>query len=105
MKAYEILSQPDAWTKGRYAETRNGDTCNPRSETAVRWCMLGAIDRAMEEQPDCAYRNAVMKVATYLREALHVQVIADKTNIISHWNDAPERTAEDVIDVLRKLDL
>ena len=45
-RAYQLIENPDHWT--RFADARNasGAACSPGSEDAVRFCARGAVYRA-----------------------------------------------------------
>ncbi|MES2055782.1 MAG: hypothetical protein V4564_07590 [Pseudomonadota bacterium] len=50
--ARAVIEKPEAWTRRAYAKTANNrQTRSPLSENAVRFCVLGAICRAVGE-PD-----------------------------------------------------
>ena len=38
-----LLSDESKWTKEYFAWDSDGDMCDPRSEEAVCWCLLGAL--------------------------------------------------------------
>jgi hypothetical protein len=96
MKAYELLSGPEKWTKGRLAADRDGDSCGPLSDRATCWCISGALIRCYGKQ--C---SAVMSVNAALRNR---RMMKD-TDVVPDWNDAPERTYEEVVGLLRELDI
>lgn len=45
-EARELIADPERWTRGAGARDANGSSVHPRAEEAVRWCAIGAIDRA-----------------------------------------------------------
>ena len=92
VKVHELLSSPDSWTK--YVMARNNDyyTVQPNSTEAVRWCILGAIYHCYGGRTNDAGILAVIK-------------ISQTVGVISTWNDAPDRTYEDVRDLCLKLDI
>lgn len=80
----EMLSEPEMWVKGRYAETLHGGR--------VAHCLGGAVLAVTHQNTD------------HLREAINRDLAAKVgTPIIPLWNDAPERTHSDVIQVLDEL--
>ena len=69
------------WTQGVYARDANGLEVPARDSRAVCWCAMGAIDAVTGADPDpgCAI--------------VALSAIVDE---IPDWNDATERTAEEV---------
>jgi hypothetical protein len=45
MKAYELLNSPDAWCQGSAAEAAQGRRVPALDSRAVKWCVLGAIQK------------------------------------------------------------
>lgn len=92
MKAYELLSQPDAWTQGVWARDADGNSCKCQSEKAKSWCTIGAIIA-------CYGTDAVQ-----LRELTHY--LKNRYNLsITAWNDNPRRTVTEVTTILKELDI
>ncbi len=89
MKAYELLATPDKWTKGAFARDRFGEVVEANSPDAVCFCIHGAMGRC--------YRGYSEQL-DQLRAKLDVAVVMD-------WHDAPERTHEEVLAVLKELDI
>jgi hypothetical protein len=90
MKVRELLDKPEKWTKGWWARDSKGrmvifDT------TAVSWCLVGAIE-------ECYSYSERRAIDLKVQEALLV-------SRIDIWNDAPERTFEDIKDLVEKLDI
>lgn len=92
MKAHELLSSPEKWTKGVGARDAAGQPATA-DETAASWCMLGAIH--------CCYPDSSRERAdlfSRLKERLG-------SIHLSAWNDAAVRTYDDVVGLLRELDI
>jgi hypothetical protein len=93
MKAYELLSDESKWAKKSYAYETTGGPCDPRSETACSWCVMGAIERCyFDGNMSRRHMDAIYKVET-------------KVGSVPIWNDAKERTYEEVIALLKELDI
>jgi hypothetical protein len=93
MKAYELLSDESKWAKKSYAYEATGGPCDPRSETACSWCVMGAIERCyFDGEVTGMYLDMITKVKR-------------KVGRIPEWNDAKETTYEEVIAVLKELDI
>lgn len=45
MKVHELLTDETKWCKGDLARNSRGRTVSPKDDTAVCWCMLGAMLR------------------------------------------------------------
>jgi hypothetical protein len=84
MKAYELLDSPAKWTKGGTARDVAGNIVDHADKDAVCWCVLGAVWK-------------IGGFATELYDRLGDCVV--------DWNDAPERIYEEVIAVLKELDI
>lgn len=91
MKAWELLSKPGAWTKGTFAKNVQGIMRNSLDSDACCWCAMGAISRCYTESPS------------------GTQPFIDKLSLrighIPSWNDHPDRTQEDVVSILKELDI
>jgi hypothetical protein len=92
MKAHELLSSPDKWCKGANALSESGASVNDSSPGACKWCVNGALRKC--------YPSLMERGSLY-----HKLWIATETMILSEWNDAPERTWQEVHDLLVKLDI
>ena len=89
LEAAALLIEPEgAWTQGVIAADADGGETGPVSPDARCWCMEGAIERVT-----AGYNNraAFEAVRDYL--GLH---------FIHEWNDEPQRTQSEAVDILRK---
>jgi hypothetical protein len=91
IKAAELLeSNPTAWTQRRLARTAEGNVTSPRNPNACSWCALGAIAKVQNlSEASQMYDPAAKLLASHL------------CCTVAYWNDAPERTREQVIEKLR----
>lgn len=97
MKLHELLSDPSRWTKGATARNSIGNIVSSYDPTAVCFCLIGAIFRIYPDD----YPNAFNE-----RVAIHKQLEGRLSNHdIVGWNDAPERTHEEVLALLKELDI
>lgn len=107
MKIRELLSTPDRWTSGCTARTAEGwpvaalDYSGPLAlhHLARSWCLLGAIDKCYPVPSDA---TAVVKkvfgaLAPKMRMGPEVAII--------RWNDAKDRTFEEVKKLVDELDV
>lgn len=88
MKAYELLSEPRNWAKYSLAYHEDGK-CDPSDFRAISWCMVGAILKCYPDKDQ--YVKALDKVC---------DVVGPN---IGWFND--KNTYEDVVGLLRKLDI
>jgi hypothetical protein len=85
--ADEIEQHPERWTQGAYARDKDGtDVGLDRSADAVCWCALGLT-----------FRDEVDRTTLY---AVVESIITERS--VSHWNDAPGRTAAEVAAAFRR---
>jgi len=87
--AADLISKPGAWTQRSLA--RNGDhsVCSPNSSAACSWCAIGAIWAT-------THQSFLRRDAQAMAEALLPR------NSLADYNDAEDRTAEEVASFLRK---
>ena len=89
MKAYDLLDSPEKWTKGKYARNKAGELADIKEGAC--WCVDGALTLCYSG--DSEYYKARKR----LRNVVGFSIIG--------WNDAPERTFEEVQAALRKADV
>jgi hypothetical protein len=99
----DLLANPNAWRKGGYAGHRLGEPdTSPNGEWSVIaeagvysaaancWCLLGAIDRVINDGP-CS--DLGLAVRAEIRKTIRVNSLHD-------WNDAPQRSHDDVLSAI-----
>jgi hypothetical protein len=102
MKAWELLDSPEKWTQGTSARNVFGQPVPSTDPSAVCWCASGAIG--------CCYPTAYQPSGTFpiharLANYLAKQPYRPESGTISLWNDDPRRTYEEVVAVLKELDI
>lgn len=90
MKAYELLEQK-GWCKGAPARDKKGFVTGYLSDDAAYYCILGALTKCY----------GIPMVFT-LKEKIYAET---KVMDITTWNDDPKRTKEEVINLLKSLDI
>lgn len=86
--ARAVIEKPESWTKGYYAKAEDRTWTISNGPKAVCFCSIGAIEKATGK---VHYGGGWPFEAEYmLRRAADVSNIAD-------FNDAPERTHEEVL--------
>lgn len=129
MKAYEIVkiarhrleAQPEIWAQGAFAYVGpTGDelSCEPNDPRASHFCLAGLILNTGttifhellflgdEGVPVTVFRNQELhgKIFDTLETLVPPSSNSDVVGYdsIASWNDAPERTVEEVIELLKK---
>jgi hypothetical protein len=98
MKAFELLEKY-GWCQGRMAKDELDLTCRPVDTTAISFCAVGAILRK--------HSVKTFNLAAYS----DIGKAKEKLEFLGHegclitWNDCPERTKEEVIALLKELDI
>ena len=93
MKIKELFTDSSKWTKGSLARDKNGDLTSYYSSDAVCFCLHGAIYKCYEDFGD---KSSI--ITNKIRKEI-------KRYSISGWNDAEERTFEEVKNLVEKLDI
>lgn len=96
MKVKELLSSKEKWTQGAYARTADGQDCHHNDERAVAWDLTGAIWRC--------YTHWETKESGVVFQKV-VDKVGDAQGSILSWHDAPERTYEEVKQLVDALDI
>lgn len=89
MKVHELLDAPEKWTQAAYAKNAQGERVEYCEPEAVCWCLEGAMMR-------CYGADFIKKLAT---------VETHLSSEITHWNDQPSRTFEQVRAIALELDI
>jgi hypothetical protein len=98
MKAYELLSEPSRWTKGTLARNSEGYATNVNGPTACSFCLVGAIEHCYPVPI-----KKLLDIVQQVKDELAIQ--APNFEFIGQWNDHPDRTHKEVVDLLKKLDI
>ena len=97
VKPSELLEDPGAWCQEWPAMTAQDIGCPVDVDRAVKWSIDGALNRCTETQE--AYDAALLAVCTAIgKPGWGADQLAD-------WNDAPDRTHREVIEVLKRAGL
>lgn len=85
------------WCKSHLCATADGHRCTQDDPRAVKWSLLGAIDRAEES---LIVRYGI--TAAWDARAIAVRRVQEECAAVnlSEWNDAKERTVQQVLKVL-----
>jgi hypothetical protein len=94
-KAWKLI-EATGWCQGESAKDDRGRSIYARHPQACSFCLMGAIDLVYDVGN---YSKAFIKVL----EA--VNKLEQKRTYVSEWNDDPERTKEEVVNLLKGLDI
>jgi hypothetical protein len=83
------IAGPEAWTQGVLARDTAGVAVDPTNPDACRWCAEGAVVAATGQQ---TFEEASDRCLAYLRASCGEAALFA-------WNDAPERSHEEVLEV------
>lgn len=91
MKIYELLEKPEAWCQNAYSYNHNKEKVRYNSPSAFSWCLHGAVDNVYEG----------------FDSFLILQKICDRIHPlgIAEWNDNPNRTHSEVLNLCKELDI
>ena len=84
----------EGWIQGDMAENEFGDSVGALDPSATRWCVIGAITVA-------GGRDIDMQTDTPGLRALKELEHSVGGSIITEWNDACDRSIEDVVNLLQ----
>lgn len=90
MKIRELLSDESKWTQKHLARDADSNPVIPQDDTAVSFCLMGAMDRCYPHNRD--NHRVYRKVAREVEQ-------------VGTWNDAPDRTFADVQALVTRLDI
>ncbi len=94
MKAYELIEKPGTWNKGAYRITSLTGEVESR-------CASGALrDAYLEDQ--AVFEELYNLVCNKISEE---ELAYCKGITLCNWNDAPERTQEEVVALLKEVEL
>lgn len=91
MKVKDLLTNETKWTTDYAARNMIGNEVSYKDPSACCWCMIGAIQRCYG--PSVA-EDIMIKVRTHLG-----------TRFITHWNDDPIRSFQDVRNLVETLNI
>lgn len=100
-KARELISKPEAWTKGSFARDAEGRTVRDiNDDRATCWCLLGAVSKSTRDlsMGNQEYRDArfCLRCAVGARCGLGD---ADSPLTTASFNDDPHTTHADILAV------
>lgn len=103
MRAWEIIEQ-NGWCQRVPARDGDGNMVDALSDQAVSFCVIGAIWRNYGLNADTVIEKVAARVATPKQRSKPYYALL-LNSIVGGWNDTPNRTKEDVISLLKELDI
>ena len=88
---------PKTWTQGSYGRDYNGDPAGPQGGFATSWCILGAASKVYPGFNDHKRQEILVRLKRY--------AVVHGFGSISGWNDAPNRTFEEVKALVKELNI
>lgn len=89
MTLQELYTDASRWTQHTWTRDQHGNDTQIMSPSAVCWCLSAGVMLCYPDTNDSAtVRQKIMNKIGML---------------ITEWNDAPERTAEDILNLVTEL--
>ena len=82
------------WCQGSYALTKSDKLCSPRSRLAMKWDIVGAFNRIINNP---SFNKDWSVILNTFKKYIPDQYV-------SNWNDDKSRTKEEVITLARKIE-
>lgn len=99
MKVKELLSDKSKWIKNVFAKNKEGDEVNYHDPTAYSFCLAGAVRRCYSETEEVFH-----DISLQISIKTHQDITQWNWSIVQ-WNDDPERTFEEVKELVEELDI
>ena len=89
MTVAELLEKPENWCRKYYAEDANGIRTKPENQSAVRWCVIGAIRKC------------------YFGQTQQIEAETKLTKVtgtwnLSLWNDCLSTTHQKMLEAVKE---
>lgn len=93
MKIKDLLTDESKWVQQTYALDEVGNNVYSNNPNATRWCLVGALYRCYGDS------------STVLSVIYRKVYTAIGNQLISEWNDDPDRTFADIKHLIDTLDI
>jgi Fe-S-cluster formation regulator IscX/YfhJ len=114
MKVRDLLTDSSKWTQGALARDASGEPCRPNGDIARQWCILGALTRIYGDTVDFvdateALGQVIQNLDNYDDDDYVVGEDVDWYAVLEDeiwaWNDDPERSFSEVLEVLERANI
>ena len=104
-KAHKLLSSPQTWCQQSPAEDRQGNRLQALDPRAVKWCALGAIQKASPPSGWGDAMDRVLLALSYSETGLAQMNKTDKACSLMEWNDDRQSSFQEVRGVFLDADI
>lgn len=103
MKVHELLNSPEKWTKNASARDVLYHKVSPDDPFAVSWDLSGAINLCyfLTVPTEIKTKDYKDDLARKMRKIIYII----GTPKVNEWQDNPERTFEEIRDIIIKVDI
>ena len=105
MKAHELLSSLEAWCQESPAEDPHGNKLQAFDPRAVKWCALGAIQKAYPPSQWGEAMDRLLRVLSVSEQGLAQMTKSDKACCLMEWNDDRRSSFQEVREILLSADI
>jgi hypothetical protein len=105
MKAYELLSSPEAWCRESSGKDPHGKKLQAFDPRAVKWCALGAIQKVYPPLQWGEMMDRLLRALSVSERGLAQMTKSDKACCLMEWNDDRRTTFQEVKDALLSADI
>jgi hypothetical protein len=105
MKAHEFLTSSQRWCKESPAEDSQGNKLEALDPRAVKWCALGAIQKAYSPSQWSEVMDTLLRGLSVSERGLTQMNGSDKACSIMEWNDDPECSFNEIKEILSNSDI
>jgi hypothetical protein len=105
MKAHELLKSPDVWCQGSPAEDALGNKVAALDPRAVKWCALGAIQKAYPRSQWGGAMDDLLRALSFSEQGLSQMNNSDKACSLMEWNDDGRCSFREIATVLLSADI
>ena len=93
MKIQDLLNCSSKWVKNGLSVDKNNKSVNPRSSAAIKWCLIGALEKCYPKFDDrFAASSKVINALSHFNYSLHLPI----------FNDDPKTTFQMLKKVIKK---
>jgi hypothetical protein len=103
MKAHELLNSSEAWCQE--SPDRQGNKLQALDPRAVKWCALGAIQKAYPASQWAEAMDRLLRALSVSDQGLAQMTKSDKACSLMEWNDSHRCSLAEVKEILLSADI